>query len=203
MSRLRSWPEVAGASLSGLALLYFVAVVVLTILERSGEIGLAGLKSSADQVADGELWRLFTSALVVDGSPVPQIVLTGGAAAAVIRLGGAALWWCAALAAHVGSALLAYAIIGVAVALGSGGAEAAADDPDFGISCVLGGTLGALFAIGYRRRDTAIVAIGLVGLVVLVPFSFDWYGPEHPLSFFIGAVVALWWLGRDSVASSP
>jgi hypothetical protein len=198
MSRLRISPERAGASLSGLAVLYFGAVVVLTILERSGDIGVSGLQSSADLVADGEVWRLFTSGLVVDGAAVPQIAVAVAAAAVVIRLAGAALWWYAAIAAHVGSALLTYAIIGVAVALGSGGAEAAADDPDFGISCVLGGTLGALFAIGYRRKDTALVAIGLVGLIVLVPFSFDWYGPEHPLSFFIGAAVALRWPARVS-----
>ena len=86
------------------------------------------------------------------------------------------------LVGHVGSALLAYAIVGIAIALGSGGAEAAANDPDFGISCVLGATLGALFASGWR-------VVGAVGFVLLLPFSLDWYGPEHPLSFVLGALV--------------
>jgi hypothetical protein len=144
--------------------------------------GPSDLQSSADQVADGELWRLFSSGLVVDGVAAPQIALTALAAFAVIRLQGPAVWWAAVLVGHVGSALLAYAIVGIAIALGSGGAEAAANDPDFGISCVLGATLGALFASGWR-------VVGAVGFVLLLPFSLDWYGPEHPLSFVLGALV--------------
>ena len=100
----------------------------------------------------------------------------------VIRIQGPAVWWAAVLVGHVGSALLNYAIIGIAILLGSSAAEAAADDPDFGISCVLGASLGALFASGYRL-------IGAVSFVLLLPFSLDWYGPEHPLSFALGALV--------------
>ena len=118
----------------------------------------------------------------MDGVAAPQIALTALAAFAVIRLVGAAVWWAAVLVGHVGSALIAYAIIGIAIALGSEGAEAAANDPDFGISCVLGATLGALFASGWR-------VVGVVGFVLLLPFSLDWYGPEHPISFVLGALV--------------
>jgi hypothetical protein len=142
------------------------------------------LQSSADQVADGELWRLLSSGLVVDGVAVPQIALTALAAFAAIRAVGPALWWVAVIVGHVGSALLNYAIIGIAIELGSDGAEAAADDPDFGISCVLGATLGVLFASGYR-------VLGIVSFLLLLPFSLDWYGPEHPLSFLLGAGVVL------------
>jgi hypothetical protein len=180
-----------------LAVLYFVAVIVFTILERSGTVAVGDVQASADLVADGEVWRLLSSGLVVEGFVVPQIALAALAAGIVIRLEGAVLWWCAALVGHVGSALLAYAIIGLAIALGSGGAEAAADDPDFGISCVLGATLGAIFAIGYRRKDTPLVAIGLIGGIVLLPFSLDWYGPEHPLSFMLGAAVVVWVRGAS------
>lgn len=95
---------------------------------------------------------------------------------------GPLVWWAAVLVGHVGSALIAYAIIGIAIALGSDGAQAAADVPDFGISCVLGATLGVLFASGWRL-------VGAAGFVLLLPFSLDWYGPEHPLSFVLGALV--------------
>jgi hypothetical protein len=118
----------------------------------------------------------------VDGAAAPQIALTALAAFAVIRLQGAVVWWAAVVAGHVGSALVAYAIIGIAILLGADGAEAAANDPDFGISCVLGATLGALFASGWR-------VVGAVGFVLLLPFSLDWYGPEHPISFVLGALV--------------
>jgi len=154
------------------AVAYFVAVVALEI----GDADTASLQASADLVADGELWRLFTSGLVVDGFAAPQIVLTAAAAFAVIRLRGALVWWAAVIAGHVGSALLTYAIIGIA------GAGGAADDPDFGISCVLGASLGALFASGWRL-------VGAIGFLALLPFSTGWYGPEHPLSFVLGALV--------------
>jgi hypothetical protein len=157
---------------------YFVAVAVLTATADAYT-----LQSSAEQVADGELWRLFTSGLVVDGVAAPQIALTAVAAFVAIRAAGPVVWWVAVLVGHVGSALLAYAIIGIAIELGSDGARATADDPDFGISCVLGATLGVLFASGHR-------VVGAVGFVLLLPFSLDWYGPEHPLSFALGALVA-------------
>jgi hypothetical protein len=140
-------------------------------------------------VADGQLWRLLSSGLVVDGIAAPQIALTALAALVAIRAVGPAVWWVAAIVGHVGSALLNYAIIGIAIELGSDGARAAADDPDFGISCVLGATLGVLFASGYR-------VLGIVSFVLLLPFSLDWYGPEHPLSFLLGAGVVL--LARES-----
>jgi hypothetical protein len=155
------------------------------------------LASSADLVADGELWRLFTSGLVVDDVAAPQIALTAVAAVLAIRAVGALVWWAAVVAGHVGSALITYAIIGVAILLGSESAEAAADDPDFGISCVLGATLGALFAGGHR-------VLGAIGFVALIPFSFDWYGPEHPLSFVLGAlIVATARRGRTRPAPTP
>jgi len=87
-------------------------------------------------------------------------------------------------------------VIGFAIALGSGSAEAAADDDDFGISCVVGATLGALLASGLRRRDRTLIGVALLGLVLLLPFSIDWYGPEHPLSFAMGAGVAAIIAGR-------
>jgi hypothetical protein len=119
----------------------------------------------------------------VDGTPVPQIALAAAVAFVLIRRCGALTWWAVVLVGHVGSALLTYAIVGVASALGSAGADAAADDPDFGISCVLGATLGGLYASGLR-------VIGAIGFVAMIPFSLDWYGPEHPLSFVLGALVA-------------
>jgi hypothetical protein len=177
-------------ALTALAALFLAAVVAATLLERSGSLSIGALEASADLVAAGEVWRLFTSARVVEGPAGPQLAATVVAVALAIRLAGATLWWLAALVGHVGSALVAYAIIGIAVALGSGGAEAAADDPDYGISCVLGATLGVLFAFGVRRRRPVLTAVAALGLVALLPFSIDWYGPEHPLSFALGAAVA-------------
>jgi hypothetical protein len=155
--------------------------------------------ASPDAVADGEVWRLLTSSLLVDaGLPALQVALLAGASAAVIRRAGPRVWWVAALVGHVMSALLAYASIGVAIALGSDSADRVADDWDFGVSCVLAAQTGVLFAdaLGRIRRgggvtpavDVALLAITSAALLLWLA-TISWYGVEHPLAFALGAAI--------------
>ena len=172
--------------------------------------------SSAEGVADGRVWLLLTSALEVDGDlPGVQLALTAGTAVFVIAREGPRLWWLAALIAHVVSALYAYGVIGLADLLGSDSAERAADDPDYGISCVLVGSLGALFASGLLGRvtrprpdgpaglrgfatgplgDQAALVAGAAGLLASLTVAFGWYDMEHPIAFVLGAGVV--WLAH-------
>lgn len=183
-----------------LAVTYF-AVVAVTDFGSS-------FRSSAEAVGEGEVWTLLTSALEVDGSlPGLQLLLTAIVAGAVIVREGPRLWWAVALAGHVGSALIAYGIIGLAGLLDSTSADRVADDPDYGVSCVLAASLGALAVSGYlgtRRRedpgDRVALFGGLLGLVALVPLSFGWYGVEHPIAYLLGAGVTALALHRRRVA---
>ncbi len=175
----------------------------------------SSVHSSAKDVADGRLWLLLTSALDVDGAlPVLQVVLVGVVATFVIAREGPRVWWLAVLCAHVVSALFAYGVIGVAAGLGSDAAERVADDPDYGVSCVLAGSVGAMFASGLlaRRRprtdvlrgraphrfalgpsaDRVAVVGGAVGFLGLLTIAFGWYDMEHPIAFALGAGVV--WL---------
>jgi hypothetical protein len=174
------------------AAVYFAAVIVFTILVRSGDLSVPGIDASADELADGGLLALLTSAIAVEGPlPVWQILLATVVTAVVIWREGAVVWWIAALVGHVGSALITYALIGIASALGSGAAEDAANDPDYGISAVLGASLGALLASGLRSGDRMITAFGIAGFIVLLPFSIGWLDMEHLLAFGLGAAVVL------------
>jgi hypothetical protein len=165
-------------------------VIVVTILVRSDDLSVSEIDSSADGVADGQLLRLLTSGIAVAGPlAVWQIALGAFVAAVVIRREGAAVWWVAALVGHIGSALISYAIVGLASALGSASAEDAANDPDYGISAVLGASLGALFASGARAGDRMITGFGIAGFVGLLPFSLGWLDIEHPVAFALGAAV--------------
>jgi hypothetical protein len=167
-------------------------VVVVTILARSDTLGVSGPGSSVDELADGNLLGLFTSALPVEGPlPVLQIAAAALAAAAVIHRAGAVVWCSAALVGHVGSALLTYGIVGLASALGSTSAENASNDADYGISAVLAASLGALLASGLRAGDRLLIALGVVAFVALVPFSIGWLDLEHLFAFGLGAAVAL------------
>lgn len=202
----RSWksPPGSGAldrALTVAAVAYYAAVIVFTILLRSGDLNASGIDSSADELAEGQVLRLLTSGIAVEGPlAVPQIALGAFVAAVVIRRERAALWWVAALVGHVGSALISYAIIGLASALGSSAAEDAANDPDYGISGVLGASLGALFASGLRAGDRMITGFGVAAFVGLLPFSLGWLDIEHPVAFGLGAAVVLRIGSTDPVA---
>ena len=170
---------------------------LLTILAAvyvvAAAIGFAssGLEASADRIADARVWTLLTSALQPDGPwPLAQIALLAVLSAAVIVRFGPVTWWASALAGHVGSALIAYAAIGIADALGVASADRAGGQPDFGVSCVVGGSVGALLGAGYASGDRRATAVGLAGLVISVPFSLGWYDVEHVLSVLLGAAAA-------------
>jgi hypothetical protein len=179
-------------ALTSAAVAYFAAVIAITILVRSGDLSASEIDSSADGLVDGRVLRLLSSGITVAGPlAVWQILLCAFVAAVVIQREGAAVWWVAALAGHVGSALISYAIIGLAWGLDSGSAEDAANDPDYGISAVLGASLGALFASGLRAGDRMITGFGIAGFVGLLPFSVGWLDIEHPLAFGLGAAVVL------------
>ena len=140
------------------------------------------MPASAEAVAHGRVWLLLTSALAAQGPvPLAQVALAAAVAAFAIGRIGAAAWWRAALAGHVGSALIVYALIGLA------GAERAASTPDYGVSCVLGASFGALLTVKGAPR-----VIGVVGTLALLPLSLTRIGLEHPLSVAIGAAVTAW-----------
>lgn len=189
----------AAAPILTLAAAAYVALVAA--IELFG-LGLSPdeLGSSPDTLVRGEVWHLLTSALLVDGEvPLLQIALLAAVTTAVIVRHGPRIWWAAALLGHVGSALLAYAAIGVAIVLGNDAADATSDDWDYGVSCVMAAQFGVLFAgavLRMRRAgrrdpfDLLFVAAACVAFVTWLA-TIDWYGIEHPLAFAIGAAVLL------------
>lgn len=183
-----------------LALAAFLWIAAAAAIEL-GAFGLsaAELGSSPDTLAGFEPWRLLTSSLLVDGElPVAQVALLVAVTVAVISRHGARVWWVAALLGHIGSALLAYAAIGVAIALGNDAADRISDDWDYGVSCVMAAQFGVLFAgaLLRRRRGTAgpfDLVLAVAALIALIAWTvtIDWYGVEHQLAFAIGIAVLL------------
>ena len=143
---------------------------------------VAAIGIVAPAVADGRGWLLLTSGLAAqEPAPLAQVAIVAAVAALAITRFGAAAWWRAALAGHVLSAVIVYALIGLA------GATEAAAEPDYGVSCVLGASFGALLTVKGAPR-----VIGVVGTLALLPLSLTWIGLEHPLSVAIGAAVTAW-----------
>ena len=142
------------------------------------------LHASAEAVGDGRVWLLLTSALEPQGS-YPLLQLAGAAAlsALLVARAGVRVWCCAALAGHVLSAVVVYALMGLA-----GAGAAALAQPDYGISCVVGGTVGGLLVTA--RGSRLALAAGVLGALALIPGTRGWYGLEHPLSIVFGAAAA-------------
>lgn len=183
--------------LTALALAWLAAVV---LVEATGAVTAADVASSPDAVTAGRLWTLLSSSLVTDATfAFGQIGIVALLTALVLWRDGAVVWWIAALAGHIGSALIAYASIGIAVALGSDSAERFTDAPDYGISCVLAALNGALLAtavarIRAHRADALDIAVLPVTALVAVFWfaTLDWYGAEHVYATVLGALAAHW-----------
>jgi len=184
--------------LAVLAAAYFVVAAL--------DVAGAGLRASADAVGDGRVWLLLTSALDPQGAwPLAQVAVAAAFAVAVAVREGIRTWWAAAIAGHVGSAVVVYLAIAAAGAVGVASARAAAVRPDYGVSCVLAAGVGALLASGLvalrrsegrsRRADVAAVAVGAGAAVVLAVLSIGWYASEHAIAVAIGAGVT-WALVR-------
>ncbi|MBK5231661.1 MAG: hypothetical protein JJE13_01585 [Thermoleophilia bacterium] len=168
-------------------------------------VGISGvgphLYASADRVSDGRVWLLATSSLDVANtlSTIQWILLTAAVIVVIFRL-GPRIWWLVALTGHIGAAILSYAVIEIAIALGSQSADHTAAQGDYGISIVLAATLGALTAsaLPFRRGpgdrmdtgDRAALWLGLLGLAGLVAVSIGWYDVQHLLGYGIGFFLA-------------
>lgn len=179
--------------LAAAAVAWLAAVALIEVV--GADPAPLDVASSPDALVAGDAWRLLSSALIVDsGLPLLQVAVTAAVTAAVLVRHGAIVWWLAALAGHVCSTLIAYALIGGGITLGFASADRVADDWDFGISCVLAAEAGVLFAGGLRRLrgrrgdagDVALVVATSLGLLATFT-TIDWYGVEHPLAFALGA----------------
>ena len=79
--------------------------------------------------------------------------------------------------------MVVYGLMGLA-----GAGAAALAQPDYGISCVVGGTVGGLLVTA--RGSRLALAAGVLGAIALIPGTRGWYGLEHPLSIVFGAAAA-------------
>lgn len=192
-------------------------ISALSYLLWTGLIGTsAGAHSSADLVFDGRVWLLASSSLdITPEFDLIQWLILAATMSLVIYRQGPRLWWAAAIAGHVGAALISYSLIESAVLLGSKSAEVSAGQADFGVSIVLAASLGALTASGLTARrlenggrargDRFALVTGLVGLVGMAAFSIGWYDIQHLIGYAIGFFLARYLIRRDfwATGSSP
>lgn len=190
MARSRRTATVAAA----LAGAWLLAVAVIAALD-DGDI-VRDFACSPAALWAGKLWTLPSSALIIQGPPVPQLLMTGVLAAFLVRACGGAVFWLVALAGHIGSTLIAYAGIGLVYLVDQSTADGVVHAPDFGISAVWAAAFGALAVVAMRRGDHPRVTVAwslavLALFVVLVPVDGELADVEHLLAFGLGAMTML------------
>ena len=165
-------------------------VAVLAVVQLTGWPAVADVASSPAQIADGQVWLLLTSGLVIDGLPWAQLTLLAALLVVAVRRLGTAWTWIAALGAHVGAALIAYAAVGVLWLVDRSAVEGTVDQADYGVSVILAGLLGALTVTAPTRRAAIVLALASgAGFAAATATSSALASAEHALGFAIGAAL--------------
>jgi hypothetical protein len=181
-------------------LVFVLVVALLTFATRAHELPLRPFVASAAKVASGQLWVLPASALVVDRPVLIGLAAFAVLAAVTLRYCGPRVFWLSAIAGHVGSALVVYAIIGAARLVDPHVFADALQSADFGVSAMQGAWVGAIATTswlwaGTDRRLRATVTAGVFAVAAVA----WWLHPdpsilttEHAFAFIIGCgIVAL------------
>lgn len=178
---------------------YLLLVVGVALMQAlTGFPTVAQLASSPVLLlGHGEWWRLFTSALVVNGPVVPQVAAIGALGSLSIYFGGSWLFWKTALAGHIFGTLVAYAGLPLVWLLDHSTAERLLIDPDYGVSLVWCAALGAFAALcwlgkraDWRRPAQPLLTVAAVLVMVLVTvYSDEMAAIQHVLAFAIGFVI--------------
>ena len=191
-------------SLAGAALVAYLGVVVVVGLLPAGahRTLVAALAFSPSDLASGRLWLLPLSGFVVEGALWVQVAILAQAALALVVLAGVRTFWRAAIVALVGSTIIAYAILELVDVAAPGATGDLFRDPDYGVSCVWAGTVGALAVVGARswsraHPKAAVAATVGAPIAVLLAAGFitaagtlDIASVEHLFAFLLGALVA-------------
>jgi hypothetical protein len=184
--------RVAGAAIVG----YLLSVAIAEVLRRTtGHPNPADLALTPARLVEGKVWLILTSALIVSGPPVLELLGLSIASALLCYRRGAIAFWSAAIAGHVGGTLIAYAGVGALWLVDHDAVRGVVHQPDYGVSAVWLGVLGALFvdawqrvAAGAGRSERLLLAgCGVAGLIGVAFFS-TLSSVEHGLAFLLGAV---------------
>ena len=161
-------------------------------------VAAVDLDATPEAIAHFKIWLLVTSAFVVSGPPVLELLGLALASVLLLRRLSAGRFWAVAVTGHVAATVLAYAGVGVLWLATREAVGNVVDRPDYGVSAVWLAVLGALLvtAIGSLRAGRAapfdrlvIVVCPLAAVIGFVAFPLL-SGTEHLLAFLTGMVVA-------------
>ena len=174
-------------------------VSALTAAERERLIPLSVLAASPHAVDEARLWSLLTSALLVQSPLFWSLASFALLGALTLKLCGTRVLLISALAGHVASTLVVYALLALARTVDPRVFEAVLSAPDYGVSAISAAWLGAIASVSWRARDRTLRGKIATALAVVATALFAWtlrrhlsfLDLEHVVAFGIGVVVAV------------
>jgi hypothetical protein len=176
-----------------------VVVSAVTGAERARLIPLSVFAASPHAVAEAHIWLLLTSALLVQSPYFWSLVTFGLLGALTLAVCGGRALWLSALAGHIGSTLLVYALLAAVHTAKPHAFEGLQTAPDYGVSAISSAWLGAIAAASWRARDRTPHGRFAIGLAVVAMALFGWMlrrhlsflDLEHVVAFGIGITVVV------------
>jgi hypothetical protein len=177
-----------------LALAWTAAVVAVSALAGAQPRWLASAAASPDRIAEGKLWYLLTSGMLVDRPILISIVCFLALAGLAWRVCGSRTFWWAAILGQVAATVLVYAFVAAARTVVPAGFESVMASPDYGVSTISAAWLGSIAAVCWhgrgvsaRGRLSIVAACAAVGLFAysLRP-DVNVLSGEHPVAFALG-----------------
>jgi hypothetical protein len=159
----------------------------------SGHPTVAALALSPDRLAAGHVWLFATSAVIVNGSVVPQLVALAVTMVTALRILGGWFVTSVMVVAHIGATLLAYAVLFIATGDVDGAHHRGYD---YGTSAIWLGLLGALAVALLRparhadRAAQLVVATACACVTAGVLFFPLMSAVEHAFAFALGGGLA-------------
>ena len=184
---------------TGVLLCLVVAVCAVTAAQRAHLLTLSELAASPHGVAEGRLWQLGTSALVVQ-SPLAWSVL------GFVTLGLLCLWrcgdrllWLSGATGHVASTLLAYGLLAAIRLFEPHAFQRTLTAPDYGVSAISAAWLGAVACVLWRARGRSRGGKASIAGACIAVAIFAWMlrrglnilDLEHLAAFGFGISLAL------------
>jgi len=174
------------------------AVSAVSALSREGLISIGALAASPRRIADGQVWLLFSSAIVVDRPIVASVVSFAALASVALLVCGSRVLWLSALLGHTGSTILAYVGLAALRNLDVGSFHAALVAPDYGVSAISAAWLGAIATTAWISRcrapsQKAAVALACAGVALfawMLRGDLNALDSEHVFAFALGAAIA-------------
>lgn len=181
------------------------AIVLVGVVVATSALAVSGIGPSAatlsfnpNRLAQGRVWLLVASALVVDHPVVLSLLSFAVLAVATLAVCGRRVFWSAAIVGHVGSTLIVYALIGAVRTIEPGAFAAALNARDYGVSAISSSWLGAIATTAWNtrtaRRSRATIVIGccaIASFAFMIRRDTSVLSSEHLVAFALGIGLAL------------